>query len=110
MRVFSFALASCLSLSAARAQQQIPPLQQQAPSPQSAMPILGNAPLPDNQGAPPLPGDQKMFDQGAGYFDRGDYPHAYQVFYWLAEHGDVAAMRNVALMKRRGLGTARDPR
>jgi len=89
-------------------------------------PLLGDAPLPteplvtpvpsdenglagDPQLAPPVPGDQQMFDRGAAYYDRGDYVHAYQVFYWLAEHDDVAAMRNVALMKRHGQGTARDP-
>ena len=50
-----------------------------------------------------------MFRQGTDYYDWGDYAHAYQVFAWLAEHDDVAAMRNVALMKRKGEGTARDP-
>src|SRR5947209_16977474 len=56
-----------------------------------------------------MPGDQHMFIQGTAYYDHSDYAHAYQVFYWLAEHDDVAAMRNVALMKRKGQGTARDP-
>ena len=115
MHVFAPALVlCCLSLSAAQAQAQAqpqsPPDQQQAPTPQRATPILGSAPLPENPGAPPDPGDQKMFDQGAAYYDRGDYVHAYQVFYWMAEHEDVAAMRNVALMKRYGRGTPRDPR
>jgi TPR repeat protein len=79
--------------------------------------ILGDVPFPtedssqtsDEKGAPPTPGDQAMFDQGAAYYDHGDYAHAYQVFYYLAEHDDIAAMRNVALMKRKGQGTARDP-
>jgi uncharacterized protein len=81
-------------------------------------PILGDAPFPtqdttppvEQQGAPTVPGDQQMFDQGAAYYDRGDYAHAYQVFYYLAEHDDIAAMRNVALMKRKGQGTGVDPK
>lgn len=73
-------------------------------------PLTGDLPqdMP-KQGAPPTPGDQQMFDRGAAYYDRGDYAHAYQIFYWMAEHDDVAAMRNVALMKRKGQGTAVDP-
>jgi TPR repeat protein len=81
-------------------------------------PILGNVPFPTDEnsppnqekGAPPTPGDQAMFNQGATYYDHGDYTHAYQMFYYLAEHDDIAAMRNVALMKRKGQGTTRDPR
>jgi uncharacterized protein len=80
-------------------------------------PILGDVPFPTDEnsqqngekGAPPTPGDQAMFNQGAAYYDHGDYTHAYQVFYYLAEHDDIAAMRNVALMKRKGQGTTRDP-
>ncbi|MBV8800207.1 MAG: sel1 repeat family protein [Alphaproteobacteria bacterium] len=71
--------------------------------------MLGDLPEAPKETAPPTPGDQQMFNQGTAYYDRGDYMHAYQVFYWLAEHDDVAAMRNVALMKRRGQGTALDP-
>src|SRR3954469_491785 len=85
--------------------------QDQSPS------ILGDVPFPTDEnsqqngekGAPPTPGDQAMFNQGAAYYDHGDYTHAYQVFYYLAEHDDIAAMRNVALMKRKGQGTTRDP-
>jgi TPR repeat protein len=72
-------------------------------------PLLGDLPPDARQIAPPTPGDQQMFNQGTAYYDHGDYEHAYQVFYYLAEHDDVAAMRNVALMKRRGQGTPRDP-
>jgi TPR repeat protein len=71
--------------------------------------LLGDTPEIPKQPAPPTPGDQQMFRQGTDYYDRGDYAHAYQVFAWLAEHDDVAAMRNVALMKRKGQGTPRDP-
>ncbi|HXL99445.1 MAG TPA: tetratricopeptide repeat protein [Rhizomicrobium sp.] len=56
-----------------------------------------------------VPGDQAKFDQGAAAFDAGDYPTAYKIFRRLSKHGDLAAMRNVALMERKGLGTARDP-
>lgn len=86
----------CAAVSSATAQEQTSPL-------------LGDLPQDPRQAVPPTPGDQQMFNQGTAYYDNGDYPHAYQVFYWLAEHDDVAAMRNVALMKRRGQGTARDP-
>ncbi|HEY1961404.1 MAG TPA: tetratricopeptide repeat protein [Rhizomicrobium sp.] len=73
-------------------------------------PILGNAPLLEQpQGAPPVPGDQPTFNGGVTEYDRGDYVDAYKTFLYLAERDDVAAMRNVALMKRRGLGTPRDP-
>ena len=71
--------------------------------------LLGDTPEIPQQPAPPTPGDQQTFRQGTDYYDRGDYAHAYQVFAWLAEHDDVAAMRNVALMKRKGQGTPRDP-
>lgn len=86
----------CAAVSSATAQEQTSPL-------------LGDLPPDTRQVAPPTPGDQQMFNQGTAYYDRGDYVHAYQTFYWLAEHDDVAAMRNVALMKRRGQGTPRDP-
>jgi TPR repeat protein len=96
MRAVVLALA-CLCVSvAARAQDQ-------------STALLGNAPLPE-EGAPPVPGDQATFDQAAAEYDAGDYARAYQTFLYLADHDDVAAMRNVALMKRRGQGTARDPR
>jgi len=93
--ILSF-VALCGLVSAAAAQEQTSPL-------------LGDLPQDTRQVAPPTPGDQQMFNQGTAYYDRGDYLHAYQVFAWLADHDDVAAMRNVALMKRRGQGTARDP-
>jgi TPR repeat protein len=56
-----------------------------------------------------VPGDQAKFDRGAAAFDAGDYVTAYKVFSKLARHGDLAAMRNVALMQRKGLGTDKDP-
>jgi TPR repeat protein len=77
---------------------------------QQTVPALGNLPVHDEpQGAQPIPGDQATFSAGAAEFDRGDYDNAYKTFLYLADRDDVAAMRNVALMKRRGLGTPRDP-
>jgi TPR repeat protein len=90
---------ACLCVSiAAEAQQQSP-----------AVPIT--APVREQpQGAPPVPGDQVTFNAGTAEFDRGDYVDAYKTFLYLAGHDDLPAMRNVALMKRRGLGTPRDPK
>ena len=77
---------------------------------EQSTPILGNTPLNDEEHtAPPVPGDQTTFGYGTAAFDRGDYDYAYKTFLYLAGRNDVAAMRNVALMKRRGLGTPRDP-
>jgi hypothetical protein len=64
------------------------------------------------QNPPPLPfvpGDQKKFDEGAAAFDAGDYAKAFEIFSELAANLDLAAMRNVALMERRGLGTDKNP-
>lgn len=71
--------------------------------------LLGTSP-DQTIGAPPVAGDQATFDRGTAAYDRGDYATAYQTFAYLADRQDVAAMRNVALMKRRGLGTPRDPK
>jgi TPR repeat protein len=65
-----------------------------------------------NQNPPPpklVPGDQKKFDEGAAAFDAGDYAKAFALFSELADNYDLAAMRNVALMERKGLGTKKDP-
>ena len=55
-----------------------------------------------------VPLDQKRFDQGAAAFDAGDYQNAYAIFSELAKRGDIAAMRNVALMERKGIGTSQN--
>jgi TPR repeat protein len=65
-----------------------------------------------DQNPPPfafVPGNQKKFDEGAAAFDAGDYDKAFRIFSKLADHYDLAAMRNVALMERKGLGTDKDP-
>jgi TPR repeat protein len=56
-----------------------------------------------------VPGNQARFDRASAAFDAGDYDTAFKTFSKLAKHGDLAAMRNVALMERRGLGTDKDP-
>ncbi|MGA9797180.1 MAG: tetratricopeptide repeat protein [Rhizomicrobium sp.] len=56
-----------------------------------------------------VPLDQKAFDRGAAAFDAGEYQSAFAIFSDLAKRGDIAATRNVALMERKGIGTARDP-
>jgi len=55
------------------------------------------------------PGDQATFDRGVAAYDAGQYEEAFKIFSDLADNDDVAAMRNVALMYRRGQGVARDP-
>jgi TPR repeat protein len=91
-------ICTCLCVSfAARAQDAAPPPAQTA--------------APD-QNPPPLafvPGNQKKFDEGAAAFDAGDYEKAFKIFSKLADHYDLGAMRNVALMERKGLGTPKNP-
>lgn len=53
--------------------------------------------------------DQKAFDTASAAYDAGDYDTAYKLFLDLADDNDIAAMRNVALMKRKGQGTDTDP-
>lgn len=49
------------------------------------------------------------FDAGVAAYDGGDYAKAYQIWSSIADD-DLAAMRNVALMRRKGLGTPKDPK
>lgn len=58
----------------------------------------------------PVPGDKERFARAVADFDRGHYQEAFKLFQKLSDEGDVAAMRNVALMERKGIGTARDPK
>jgi TPR repeat protein len=58
---------------------------------------------------PIVPGNQEKFDRAAAAFDAGNYEAAFKAFRKLANKGDLAAMRNVALMERKGLGTDKDP-
>ena len=58
---------------------------------------------------PPVPGDQATFDKGVKAYDAGRYEDAFEIFSDLAHKDDLAAMRNVALMLRRGQGVEKDP-
>ena len=52
---------------------------------------------------------QSRFDEGTAAYDAGHYKRAYKIFRELADESDIAALRNVALMERKGLGTEKDP-
>ena len=49
------------------------------------------------------------FDEGVAAYDAGDYRKAFDIWLPLAQNDDLAAMRNVALLLRKGQGTTRDP-
>ena len=49
------------------------------------------------------------FDRGLKAYDARQYPAAFQIW-WQIKDRDLAAMRNVALMLRKGLGVPKDPR
>jgi len=49
------------------------------------------------------------FDRGLKAYDAKQYPAAFQIW-WQIKNEDLAAMRNVALMLRKGLGVPKDPR
>jgi len=52
---------------------------------------------------------KRIFDQGVAAYDAKDYERAFKLFSSI-EDGDLAAMRNVALMLRRGEGVPKDPK
>ena len=49
------------------------------------------------------------FDSGVAAYDAHDYAKAYQIWSSLDDQ-DLAAMRNVGMMRRQGLGTPKDPK
>src|ERR1700741_4483832 len=49
------------------------------------------------------------FDSGVAAYDARDYTKAYQIWSSLDDQ-DLAAMRNVGMMRRQGLGTPKDPK
>jgi uncharacterized protein len=49
------------------------------------------------------------FDSGVAAYDQGDYAKAYRIWSSI-DDDDLAAMRNVAMMRRQGLGTIKDPK
>jgi TPR repeat protein len=50
-----------------------------------------------------------IFDAGVAAYDAGDYQKAFKLW-WDLQYEDVAAMRNVAMMLRKGQGTEKDPK
>jgi TPR repeat protein len=52
---------------------------------------------------------KNTFDSGVAAYDARDYAKAYKIWSSI-EDNDLAAMRNVAMMMRQGLGTAKDPK
>jgi TPR repeat protein len=52
---------------------------------------------------------KQIFDSGVAAYDAKNYPEAFKIFSSIDDR-DVAAMRNVALMLRKGQGTAKDPK
>jgi TPR repeat protein len=49
------------------------------------------------------------FDSGVAAYDAGDYQKAFKIW-WDLRYEDLAAMRNLGMMLRKGQGTARDPK
>lgn len=50
---------------------------------------------------------KNTFDSGVAAYDARDYAKAYQIWSSIDDE-DIAAMRNVAMMRREGLGTPKD--
>lgn len=53
-------------------------------------------------------GSATEFDQGIKAYDAGQYKTAFEIW-WKIKNADLAALRNVALMLRKGLGVQKDP-
>ena len=51
----------------------------------------------------------KVFDTGVAHYDAGNYQEAFKIW-WGLQYEDVAAMRNIAMMLRKGQGTTQDYR
>jgi TPR repeat protein len=49
------------------------------------------------------------FDSGVAAYDAGDYEKAFKTW-WDLRYEDIAAMRNLAMMLRKGQGTPKDPK
>src|SRR6478752_6471189 len=49
-----------------------------------------------------------VFNSGVAAYDAGDYEKAFKIW-WDLRYEDLAAMRNLGMMLRKGQGTARDP-
>src|SRR5580704_1982951 len=51
----------------------------------------------------------KIFDSGVAAYDAGNYQQAFKIW-WDLQYEDLAAMRNLAMMLRKGQGVAKDPK
>src|SRR6202012_393781 len=51
----------------------------------------------------------KIFDSGVAAYDAGQYNKAFKIW-WDLRYEDVAAMRNLAMMLRKGQGVLKDPK
>jgi TPR repeat protein len=51
----------------------------------------------------------KIFDSGVVAYDAGNYALAFKIW-WDLRYEDLAAMRNLAIMLRKGQGVAKDPK
>jgi TPR repeat protein len=51
----------------------------------------------------------RLFDSGVAAYDAGHYEQAFKIW-WDLRFEDVAAMRNLGMMLRKGQGTAKDPK
>ena len=51
----------------------------------------------------------KIFDSGVAAYDAGNYEQAFKIW-WDLRYEDLAAMRNLAMMLRKGQGVAKDPK
>src|SRR6201996_2155237 len=69
-----------------------------------ALATAGCASAADSAGA-----TKAIFEQGIAAYDAKDYAEAFRIFSSIDDR-DLAAMRNVALMLRKGQGTAKDPK
>jgi TPR repeat protein len=49
------------------------------------------------------------FDSGVAAYDAADYEKAFKIW-WDLRYEDIAAMRNLAMMARKGQGTQKDPK
>jgi TPR repeat protein len=51
----------------------------------------------------------RIFDTGVAAYDAGNYEQAFKIW-WDLQFEDLAAMRNLGMMLRKGQGTAKDPK
>ncbi len=75
-----------------------------AASPTGAQPVT----IQERKTSPQVPASER-FLEGVAAYDVGAYKAAFDIWLPLAQQHDLAAMRNVGLMLRKGIGTARDP-